>query len=84
MELELGLDPEDAARLPRLGVLAPMRGAKTRRRAVRIVWHDSPERVLALEGLALAEQRPVWRLERLQPDKQSWAPGALPPVVAIG
>jgi CHAD domain-containing protein len=51
---------------------------------VRIVWHDSPERVLAQQGLALAEQRPVWRLERLRPDKESWAPGALPPVLATG
>ena len=61
------LDPDDAARLPRLALLAPLRRGRARSRAVRIVWHDSPDRALAQQGLALAEQRPLWRLERLRP-----------------
>lgn len=65
MELELSLDPADAARLPRLALLAPMRNGRARSRPVRIIWHDSPDRALAAEGLALAEQRPFWRLETL-------------------
>ena len=85
MELELGLDPDDAARLPRLAFLAPLKerpDAQPRR--CRIVWHDSPDRALARQGLALAEQRPLWRLERLLPDTQSWPPGAPAPVLATG
>ncbi len=84
MELELGLDPHDAARLTRLPVLAPLRSGRARSRAVRTVWHDSPDRALARQGLALAEQRPQWRLERLLPDGQAWPPGAPAPVVANG
>jgi triphosphatase len=81
LELELGLDPDDAARLPRLALLAPWRG-KARSRAMRITWHDSPDRKLASQHLALAEQRPAWRLERLLPDGATWPPGAPPPVLA--
>jgi CHAD domain-containing protein len=65
MELELDLAPDDAARLPRLALLAPMKSGRARARPVRIVWHDSPDHALAADGLALAEQRPFWRLERL-------------------
>ncbi len=84
MELELSLDPEDAARLRRLPLLAPMKHGRARSRALRIVWHDSPDRGLAQQGLALAEQRPQWRLERLLPDTQNWPPGAPAPVLAAG
>ena len=84
MELELGLDPDDAARLTRLALLAPLKSGRARSRAVRIVWHDSPDRALAEEGLALAEQRPSWRLERLRPGISSWPPGAPAPVLATG
>ena len=84
MELELGLDPDDAARLPRLALLAPLKSGRPRNRAVRIVWHDSPDRALARQGLALAQQRPQWRLERLVPDTRSWPPGAPAPVLATG
>jgi triphosphatase len=82
MELDLGLDPDDADRLPRLALLAPLKTARARSRAIRIVWHDSPDRALARHGLALAEQRPGWRLEQLHPDTQSWPPGLPPPVLA--
>lgn len=80
MELELTLGPDDCARLPRLPLLSPMRSGRTRSRRVRIVWHDSPDRSIASQGLALAEQRPVWRLERL--DGQ--LPGEPPGEVATG
>jgi len=82
MELELCLDPDDAARLSRLPLLAPLRSGRAQSRAVRIVWHDSPDRELAEQGLALAEQRPQWRLERLLPAAESWPPGAPAPVIA--
>jgi CHAD domain-containing protein len=82
MELELGLAPDDALRLLRLRSLAPLKSGKVRSRALRIVWHDSPDRALAQAGLSLAEQRPLWRLERLVPDRQGWPPGAPSPVLA--
>jgi len=84
VELELGIDPNDAARLPRLALLAPLRTGKTRARTVRIVWHDSPDKALAQEGLALADRRPIWRLERLHPDAHAWPPGQPAPVLAEG
>ena len=84
MELELGLDPDDASRLTRLALLAPLKSGRAHSRVARIIWHDSPDRALAQQGLALAEQRPLWRLERLVPDARSWAPGAPAPVLATG
>lgn len=83
MELELCLDPADALRLPRLKLLAPLKSGKARSRPAKITWHDGPDRALAQQGLALAEQRPHWRLERLLPDSEPWPPGAPPPVLAI-
>jgi CHAD domain-containing protein len=82
MDLELGLDPDDAARLSRLPLLTPLRNGRPRSRIVRIIWHDSPTRSLASEGLVLAERRPEWRLERLLPNGAVWPPGAPPPVLA--
>ena len=84
MELELRLDPDDAARLSRLAYLAPLKSGKARSRPVRIIWHDSPGRALAREGLILAEQRPAWRLERMYPGNESWPPGLPAPVLATG
>ncbi len=81
MELELGLDPDDAARLPRLALLAPLKTGRARSRPVHIVWHDNPDRTLAQHGLALAEQRPGWRLERLHPGPEAWPPGLPAPVL---
>ena len=74
MELELALDPDDAARLSRLPLLAPLRSGRAQSRTVRIVWHDSPDRALAERGLALAEQRPLWRLERCYPTRKAGRP----------
>jgi len=84
MELELCLEPDDAARLTRLPMLAPLKAGKARSRVLRILWHDSPGRDLAAAGLALVEQGPQWRLERLRPDHESWLPGAVAPVLAAG
>jgi triphosphatase len=84
MELELGLDPDDAARLPRLALLAPLKSGRARSRAIRIVWHDGLGGALAEQGLAIAEQRPGWRLERLLPNTELWPPGAPAPVLAEG
>jgi CHAD domain-containing protein len=82
MELELRLAPDDARRLQRLKLLAPLKSGKSRSRAVKIVWHDSAERTLAEQGLALAERRTEWRLELLRPNSHPWPPGARAPVLA--
>ncbi|MBN8929776.1 MAG: CHAD domain-containing protein, partial [Rhodospirillales bacterium] len=66
-----------------LGAARPRTGrARLVRR--RIVWHDSPDRRLAAAGLALAEERGVWRLERLVPAAESWPPGAPAPILGEG
>jgi triphosphatase len=75
MELTLLLPPMDAARLPRLPILKPARTGRSRGQAVRIVWHDTLDRTLAADGLALAEQRGAWRLERHRPvPTDPWPP----------
>jgi triphosphatase len=84
MELELGLDPDDAARLPRLAILAPLKAGRARSRATRIVWHDGLDGALDKRGLVITEQRPAWRLERLHPNADKWPPGAPAPVLAEG
>ena len=56
MELELGLDPADAARLPRLAILAPLRTGRARSRATRIVWHDGLDGALENIRKQYAEQ----------------------------
>jgi CHAD domain-containing protein len=82
MELELCLHPDDAARLPRLRLLASLKRGKTHSRPVRIVWHDSPERELVQQGLALAEHRSQWELGPLRPNAKNWPPGGPAPVLA--
>src|ERR1700733_14677392 len=80
MELELRLDPDDAARLPRLKLLTP--ATPGRSLPQRIVWHDSPDAALTRLGLALASERGAWQLEKLVPDApDAWSPGAPPPAV---
>jgi CHAD domain-containing protein len=79
--LELVLAPDDAARVPRLKFLAGLKAGRLRRRAIEIVWHDTADGALALEGLALAESRGTWRLERLVPGTAFWPPGAPAPLV---
>ncbi len=84
MQLELGLDPDDAARLPRLALLAPLRAGRARSRAIKIVWHDGLDGALAEQGLIVAEQRPGWRFERLYPNGERWPPGAPAPILVEG
>jgi triphosphatase len=80
MELELRLPPDDAARVPRLRLLSA--AGKLRGHAVRIVWHDSPDAALAADGLCLAQERGIWRLERLVPGAVPWPPGGPAPILA--
>ncbi len=75
MELTLLLPPAEAARPRRLPVVKAALTGRARAQAVRIVWHDSLDRALGRRGLALAEQRGTWRLERHRPDAtESWPP----------
>jgi CHAD domain-containing protein len=78
--LELVLSPDDAARLPRLTLVAGLKAGRLRRRAVGMVWHDTADGALAQQGLALGESRGIWRLERLVPGTAFWPPGAPAPV----
>ena len=80
MELELRLPPDDASRLARLPLLAT--AGRLRGQAVRIIWHDSPNAALAADGLALAQERGTWRLERLIPGADAWPPGGPVPILA--
>lgn len=79
--LELVLSPTDADRLPRLKVLAGLKAGRLRRRAIGVVWYDTSDGALARDGLALAESRGEWRLERLVPGAAFWPPGAPAPVL---
>ena len=87
MTWELVLSPEDADRLSRLKLLAPMREGRARNRAVRIVWHDGPDAELAKDGLTLVERKGVWLLEQMRPGaakhrQQGWFPGMQAPILA--
>lgn len=81
MRLELALPAGDAERLARLKVLAGMRTGRWRRRKKTILWHDTADGALAGDGLALAEEPRLWRLEWLTPGTTPWPPGAPAPVV---
>ena len=75
MQLTLLLPPEEAARLQRLPIIKAARTGRMRGTAVRIVWHDSLDRALASNCLALAEERGTWRLERHRPAAtEPWPP----------
>jgi triphosphatase len=82
MEFELTAHAERVAGLGRLKGLAACRDGRARTQSVKIVWHDSPEHALWSDGLALAEQRGGWRLERLVPGDDTWLPAQPAPVVA--
>jgi CHAD domain-containing protein len=79
--LELVVSPDDAERLHRLKLVAGLKTGRLRRRVISIVWHDTADGALAGDGLALAETRGAWRLERVVPGMAFWPPGAPPPVV---
>jgi triphosphatase len=81
MELELAASAEAVAGLSRLKALTASRNGRPRTQSVKIVWHDSPEHALLAEGLTLAEQRGVRRLERVFPGSATWLPGQPVPVV---
>lgn len=82
MEINLVLAPDDAARLLRAPLLAAAQ--RSRPQQQRIVWHDSADAALAARGVALAQERGLWRLERLRPDPaEPWPPGAPARVLAL-
>ncbi|HEY0182610.1 MAG TPA: CHAD domain-containing protein [Rhodopila sp.] len=82
MELELAANAETVTALSRLKALSACRDGRPRSQAIKIVWYDSPERGLLADGLTLAEQRGVRRLERLVPGVDTWLPAQPAPVVA--
>ncbi len=72
MRMGFDVHPDDAPRLPRSPLCARKAGTRSRYRAERIVWHDGGAAELRRAGLALAEERGVWRLTRLAPDGGGW------------
>ncbi len=82
MELEFTAHPDAVAGLSRLKALTSCRDGRPRTQTVKIVWHDNPEHALLGDGLTLAEQRGVWRLERLGPADDTWLPAQPTPIVA--
>jgi triphosphatase len=75
MELTLQMSRSDVVRLLRLPLIKAARGGRTRGQPARIVWHDSLDRALSEDGLALAESRGTWRLERHRPaPTEAWPP----------
>jgi CHAD domain-containing protein len=82
MELELAADVETVAGLSRMKALTACRDGRPRTQSVKIVWHDSPDHALLADGLTLAEQRGIRRVERVYPGAETWLPGQPVPVVA--
>jgi len=82
MELELAADMQAVAGLSRMKALTACRDGRPRTQSVKIVWHDDPDRALLAEGLTLAEQRGVRRVERVYPGAETWLPAQPVPVVA--
>jgi hypothetical protein len=82
MRLELRATADIAQQLARLKPLTSGRQGRARSQPIKIVWHESPDRALFTQGVALAEQRGSWRLERLIPGASTWLPGQPPPVLA--
>lgn len=82
MELELAADARAVSGISRLKALTACRDGRPRIQTVKIVWHDSPEHALVADGLILAEQRGVRRLERVFPGVATWLPAQPVPVVA--
>ena len=82
MELELTVDAEAVSELGRLKSLTSCRIGRPRTQSVKIVWHDSPEHALLADGLALAEQRGAWRLERMVPRQDTWLPAQPAPLIS--
>ena len=72
MRMAFDVHPDDAARMPRSRLCARIPSTRPRYRVERIVWHDGGAWALRRAGLALAEERGVWRLTRLVPDGTPW------------
>jgi triphosphatase len=81
MEMELVVDPDDVAKLARLKEFQRQRTGSGRPRAVRTLWHDSPDRALTARNVILAETREGWHLEALRPDEAAWPPAVCPPIL---
>jgi triphosphatase len=81
MQLELAADAEAVAGLSRLKALTASREGRPRTQSVKIVWHDSPEHALLADGVSLAEQRGVRRLERIFPGPATWLPATPAPAL---
>jgi CHAD domain-containing protein len=79
--LEFVLAPDDADRLLRLKPLLELRAGRIRRRANGLVWHDTADGALALDGLTLVQSGGAWQLELLAPGAGLWSPGVPPPVI---
>jgi CHAD domain-containing protein len=82
MEFELAADAEAAVQVGRLKALVACRDGRPATRTVKVTWHDSLDHALLAQGMTLAEQRGVWRMERLVPDRQTWLPAQPAPVFA--
>ncbi len=83
--LEFEIAAADAPRLLRLNAVASKRRGRAKTVPVQVIWHDTPGGDLARQGLALAEQRGHWRLERLVPNGVAdWLPATPAPVLAEG
>lgn len=79
--LEFALDPETAARLPRHAAIASGRaGRRMRTTAEDLIWHDTPEGLLAARGLACETRRrgPARHLLLFGMPGRSWLPGTPP------
>jgi len=72
MRMAFDVHPDDASRLPRSPLCARRPGTRPRYRAERIVLHDGGARELRHAGLALTEERGIWRLTRLIPNGEPW------------
>jgi triphosphatase len=81
MQMLLDVHPDDARHLPRSKLLTRKPGTRPRYRSVLKVWHDSPDRALQAEGLALEEDNGIWRLIRLIPGEEPWLPAQPAPVI---
>jgi len=81
MRMELRIHPDDVSRLSRVRrSFAPVE-ARAQKRRVRLVFHDTPDRALAADGLTMIERTGHWRLERLRPGPEAWPPATSPPVL---
>jgi triphosphatase len=63
--LELSGGPSVALALGKHPALGRPKGSRARYRSVQKMWHDTPDRALALQDLALAEAGPLWVMESL-------------------